>query len=79
MPETIKQSLRESKTLRWTALAIVSFTMLCGYYFEKATSAFKPELIDSAGWTSKQFGFFRSSYMWLTVFAGMLVIGGIIL
>jgi len=65
--------------LRWTALAIVSFTMLCGYYFEKATSAFKPALIDTAGWTSTQFGFFRSSYMWLNVFAGMLVIGGIIL
>jgi len=77
--ETVKQSLRESARLRWIALAIVSFTMLCGYYFEKATSAFKPALIDSAGWTSTQFGFFRSSYMWLNVFAGMLVIGGIIL
>jgi len=79
MVENVKQSLRESRTLRWVALAIVSFTMLCGYYFEKATSAFKTELIDTAGWNSTQFGFFRSSYMWLNVFAGMLVIGGIIL
>jgi predicted MFS family arabinose efflux permease len=77
--ENVKQSLRESRRLRWMALAIVSFTMFCGYYFEKATSAFKPALIDSAGWTSTQFGFFRFSYMWLNVFAGMLVIGGIIL
>jgi len=79
MVENVKQSLRESRTMRWVALAIVSFTMLCGYYFEKATSAFKTALIDNAGWTSTQFGFFRWSYMWLNVFAGMLVIGGIIL
>jgi len=81
--ETVKQSLRESAKLRWIALAIVSFTMFCGYYFEKATSAFKPALESAAGdwvpWTSTQFGFFRFSYMWLNVFAGMLVIGGIIL
>lgn len=31
------------------------------------------------GWTDFDFGFFRFSYMWLNVFAGMLVIGGIIL
>jgi predicted MFS family arabinose efflux permease len=53
--------------------------MLCGYYFEKVTSAIKPELIDQAKWTSEQFGFFRFSYGWVTVFMGGLVIGGIIL
>ncbi|MCL1894223.1 MAG: MFS transporter [Holophagaceae bacterium] len=79
MVEKIKQSLRESKSLRWIALSLVSFTMLCGYYFEKATSAFKPELINTQGWNDLQFGIFRNSYMWLNVFAGMLVIGGIIL
>jgi MFS family permease len=53
--------------------------MFCGYFFEKVVSAIKPELIETAGWTSTQFGFFRSSYMWITVFALGLVIGGIIL
>ena len=32
MVERIKQSLRESATARWTALSIVSITMLCGYF-----------------------------------------------
>lgn len=79
MIQNLTTSLRESKTARWAALAIVSFTMLCSYFFDKVTSSFKPALIDNAGWTSTQFGFFKSSYMWLNVFAGMLVIGGIIL
>lgn len=79
MTQAVKTSLRESKAARWTALLIVAFTMFFAYYVDKATSAFKPALVDTAGWTSTQFGFFKGSYMWLNVFAGMLVFGGIIL
>ena len=32
MVEKIHQTLRDSKTARWTALVVVSFTMLCGYF-----------------------------------------------
>jgi predicted MFS family arabinose efflux permease len=56
----------------------VSIIMFCGYYFDKATSAFKTALVDT-GWTSVDFGFFKSAYGWLNVFAFMLIIGGIIL
>lgn len=71
--------------MRWIALSLVSFTMLCGYFFEKIVSGIKTQLGDpnimgdGLQWTSTHFGIFRFSYMWLTVFAGMLVIGGIIL
>jgi predicted MFS family arabinose efflux permease len=78
MVEAIKKSLRESPTARWSALAVVSIIMFCGYYFDKATSAFKTAIV-AAGWTSVNFGFFKSAYGWLNVFAFMLIIGGIIL
>ena len=78
MVEAIKKSLRESPSARWSALAVVSIIMFCGYYFDKATSAFKTALVGT-GWTSVDFGFFKSAYGWLNVFAFMLIIGGIIL
>ena len=33
MTETIKKTLRDSKAARWTALVIVSFTMMMAYFF----------------------------------------------
>jgi predicted MFS family arabinose efflux permease len=78
MVEAIKKSLRDSAAARWSALSVVSIIMFCGYYFDKATSAFKTALV-STGWTSVDFGFFKSAYGWLNVFAFMLIIGGIIL
>ena len=79
MTETIKKSLRESKAARWTALGIVAFTMFCGYYLQDALSPLKPMLEREFGWASSDFGIFRFAYGWLTVFAFMLIIGGIIL
>lgn len=78
MADAVKRSLRDSAAARWSALAIVSVIMFCGYYFDKATSAFKTAIVDS-GWSSVDFGFFKSAYGWLNVFAFMLIIGGIIL
>ena len=31
MTEQLKQKLNDSKVLRWSVLALVAFTMLCGY------------------------------------------------
>ena len=78
MVDAIRKSLRESPAARWSALAVVSIIMFCGYYFDKATSAVKTALV-ATGWTSVDFGFFKSAYGWLNVFAFMLIIGGIIL
>ncbi|NOU59367.1 MFS transporter [Marinifilum caeruleilacunae] len=75
----ITQSLRESKTARWSALAIVSFTMLTGYYINYVISPLKPMLEQYMGWDSGDFGFWNSAYGWFNVFFLMLIFGGIIL
>ncbi|MBM4372103.1 MAG: MFS transporter [Deltaproteobacteria bacterium] len=79
MVETVRQSLRHSKTARWSALFIVSFTMLTGYYVADVASPLKPLMEQQLRWDSEQYGFFTSSYGWFNVFLGMLVVGGIIL
>ncbi|HAM99957.1 MAG TPA: oxalate:formate antiporter [Marinilabiliales bacterium] len=79
MTEAIKNSLRESKAARWSALAVVAFTMLCGYYLTDVIAPLKGLLEGHLGWGSSDFGFFNSAYGWFNVFLGMLIIGGIIL
>ena len=79
MVERIKQSLRESATARWTALSIVSITMLCGYFLTDVMAPLKPMLETQRGWSSSEYGFFTSAYGWFNVFLLMLIIGGIIL
>jgi predicted MFS family arabinose efflux permease len=79
MTERIQQSLRDSKVARWTALGIVAFTMLTGYFMADAMAPLKPLLETELGWTSTEYGFFTSAYGWFNVFLFMLIIGGIIL
>lgn len=79
MTEAIKQSLRDSKTARWGALAVVSFTMLTGYYINYVISPLKPYLEDYLQWNSQDFGIWNSAYGWFNVFFLMLIFGGIIL
>ena len=62
MVERIKQSLRESATARWTALSIVSITMLCGYFLNDVMAPLKPMLETQRGWSSSEYGFFTSAY-----------------
>jgi MFS family permease len=77
--ETITNTLRDSKTARWTALAIVSFTMLCGYFLTDIMAPLKPMLEKELLWSSTEYGFFTSAYGWFNVFLLMLIFGGIIL
>ena len=79
MTEKTVASLRDSKTARWAALAVVAFTMLCGYYLTDIMAPLKGLLEGQIGWSSSDFGFFNSAYGWFNVFLGMLIIGGIIL
>jgi predicted MFS family arabinose efflux permease len=79
MTQTIRRSLRDSKAARWTALLIVSFTMLCGYYVCDVMSPLKPMIEQQLGWTSSEYGFFTGAYAWFNVFLGVLVFGGLIL
>lgn len=77
--ETVMNTLRDSKVARWTALAVVAFTMLCGYYLTDIMAPLKGLLEGQLNWNSSEFGFFTSAYGWFNVFLLMLIIGGIIL
>ncbi len=79
MTETIRKSLRDSKSARWGALAIISITMFAGYFLTDVMSPLKPMIEEQYGWSSTDYGIFTSAYGWLNVFFGMLIIGGIIL
>ncbi len=77
--ETVTNTLRDSKVARWTALAVVAFTMLCGYYLTDVMAPLKPMLEKELLWNSAEYGFFTSAYGWFNVFLLMLILGGIIL
>lgn len=79
MTEQIKKTLRDSKSARWVALGIVSFTMFAGYLFTEILSPLKPMLETAYGWSSSDFGTVVSAYGWFNVFFLMLIIVGIIL
>ena len=77
--EAIKQSLRDSKAARWTALGIVALTMFAGYYITDVMAPLKGLLEQQLSWNSAEYGFFTSAYGWFNVFLLMLIIGGVIL
>ncbi|MBK7094211.1 MAG: MFS transporter [Saprospiraceae bacterium] len=79
MTEKINQTLRDSPVARWTALAVVAFTMLCGYYLADVMAPLKGLLEQQLSWNSEEYGFFTSAYGWFNVFLFFLIIGGIIL
>lgn len=84
MTEIIQQKLSDSKAMRWTALIIVSVTMMFGYFFTDVMSPLEPLLtasIEEGGlnWSSDEYGFFSGSYGFFNVFLLLLFFGGIIL
>lgn len=79
MVETLRRSLRESVAARWTALLIVSFTMMCGYFLSDVLSPLVGLLESQLNWTRADYGIYTSSYGWFNVFLLMLILGGIIL
>lgn len=84
MVEKIHQTLRDSKAARWSALVVVSFTMLCGYFMTDVMAPLEDMLMKSTtegglGWTGTEYGIFTGAYGWFNVFAFMLIFGGIIL
>ena len=84
MTQQLKQTLRDSKAARWTALIIVSFTMMWGYFLTDAMSPLMDMLGISIeqggmGWSASDFGDFNCAYIWFNVFFCMLLFGGIIL
>ena len=86
MTEKLQKKLSESKAARWTALIIVSFTMMFAYFFTDVMSPLEPMLTAARGadgvglgWSPDDYGFFSGSYGYFNVFLLMLFFGGIIL
>jgi len=79
MTEKLQKTLKDSKAARWTALGVVAFTMLCGYYLADVMAPLKGLLEQQLSWNSEDYGFFTSAYGWFNVFFLFLIFGGIIL
>ncbi len=77
--EAIRKSLRDSALARWSALGIVAFTMLAGYYITDVMAPLKGLLEQQLTWNSAEYGVFTSAYGWFNVFLIMLILGGIVL
>lgn len=73
--------------MRWTALIIVSVTMMFGYFFTDIMSPLEPLLTASKdaedglglGWNSSEYGWFSGAYGLMNVYLLLLFFGGIIL
>lgn len=81
MTEIIRTKLSDSPAARWTALFIVAFTMMMGYFITDVMSPLEDMLESTAGpgWSSSEYGFFSGSYGFINVYLLMLFFGGLIL
>lgn len=92
MTQFLQNKLSNSKKARWSALLLVSVTMILGYVFTDIMSPLEPLLTESRnltegqggtgfglGWTSDEYGFFSGAYGYFNVFLLLLFFGGIIL
>ena len=85
MTQMIKQKLSDSKAARWTALLIVSFTMMCTYFITDVAAPLEDLLTKSVEekglglWSGDEYGLFSGAYGYINVFLLMLFFGGIIL
>ena len=85
--EKMQMKLSDSKSARWTALLIVSITMMFGYFFTDVMSPLEPLLTAAKGaenglglgWNSDEYGFFSGAYGYFNVFLLLLFFGGLIL
>lgn len=80
----IQKKLSDSKTARWSVLALVAFTMLCGYFITDMMAPLQdllqtPVMGGGLGWSGDDYGTFTSAYGWFNVFLLMLIFGGMIL
>ena len=86
MTEIIRKKLSDSAAARWTAMFIVAFTMMMGYYITDVMSPLE-DMLEAPiseggfglGWTSQEYGFFSGSYGFINVYLLMLFFGGLIL
>ncbi len=80
MKEKAVTLLNDSKTARWIALILISSTMFFAYFFVDVVAPLKT-LLEQAPyfWSNETFGMLGGSEFFLNVFAGFLILSGVIL
>lgn len=79
MKEAAVKLMNESKAARWTALILVSLTMLSAYFFVDMLAPLQSLLEVNYKWSPPEYGFFSASEYFFNVFFLMLIFSGIIL
>ena len=79
MVQKMQQTLRDSATMRWTALLLLASAMFCSYIFMDILSPIKDLMQSTRGWDSTAFGTMQGAETFLNVFIFFLIFAGIIL
>ncbi len=79
MNDTVKRIISDSKSARWAAILLVSFTQFAGYFLADVMSPLQGMLEAQLHWNSTDYGWFTGAYGWFNVFLFFLIIGGMIL
>ncbi|MBN2669902.1 MAG: MFS transporter [Bacteroidales bacterium] len=77
--EKLKSTMMESSWARWLVLILVSLTMFFAYFFVDVAAPLQSLLEKNYGWSPEVFGMLGGSEFFLNVFAGFLILSGIIL
>ncbi|HOP04897.1 MAG TPA: MFS transporter [Tenuifilaceae bacterium] len=79
MTNNVKTLLSESKAARWITLILISLTMFFAYFFVDVAAPLQKLLETNYKWSPEVFGMLGGSEFFLNVFAGFLILSGIIL
>lgn len=78
MTQHLNKLLSDSKAARWTALILVSLTMMAAYFFVDMIAPLQTLMLTKYAWEPDVYGFFSGSEYMLNVL-GFLIVSGIIL
>lgn len=75
----IVKNMSDKASVRWSVLILVALTMFFSHLFIDILSPLKTQLETTVNWSSTIFGTYASSSYFLNVFAGFLILAGVIL
>jgi nitrate/nitrite transporter NarK len=80
MTDRLVQKLRDSKSLRWSILLMLSIALMSGYLISDIMAPLGTMLQQApTSWSAAEYGFFTGGYGWINVFLLMLIFGGMLL
>jgi len=75
----LRKTLKDSAIARWIALLLISLTMFFAYFFIDVVAPLQTLLETDYKWSPEVFGMLGGSEYFLNVFAGFLILSGVIL